>query len=110
MCGMELCCTPLLQTPLSDTDAGELADRFSALADPSRLRLLSLISQRGEVCACELVEPLGLAQPTISHHLKVLYETGLLGRERRGRWIHYWVDQNTVDSLRQALADERVPA
>ena len=99
----ELCCTPLLTVSLAERDATDLAERFKALADPARLRILSLVSERDEVCGCELVEPLGLSQPTVSHHLKVLHEAGLLERERRGRWIHYRVDRGAVDGLRDAL-------
>jgi ArsR family transcriptional regulator len=98
------CCTPLLTVSLPQQDADELAVRFKALADPARLRILSLVSERDEVCGCELVEPLGLSQPTVSHHLKVLWEAGLLERERRGRWIHYSVDEESVQGLREALA------
>ena len=85
------CCGPLLCEPLSQADAERLAAAFKVLADPGRLRLLSLIASKpnGEACACELVAPLGLAQPTVSHHLKVLHESGLLERERRGVWIYY---------------------
>ncbi len=100
----EVCCTPLLTIPLPESDAIDLAALFKALSDPARLRLLSLISERGEVCACDLVTPLGLAQPTVSHHLKVLFETDLLDRERRGRWIHYRVKETTVEALRTALS------
>lgn len=104
------CCTPLLSIPLPPADADELAARFKALADPARLRILSLIAERGEVCGCELVDPLGLSQPTVSHHLKILFEADLLERERRGRWIHYRVIDSTVDALRSALepAGERI--
>jgi ArsR family transcriptional regulator len=98
-----VCCTPLLTVPLPRTDAEDLAARFGALAEPARLRMLSLISARGDVCGCELVEPLGLSQPTVSHHLKVLFEAGLLAKERRGRWIHYSVDPEAVEGLRDAL-------
>lgn len=99
-----LCCTPLLTVPLPESEATDLAGLFKALSDPARLRLLSLISERGDVCACDLVAPLGLAQPTVSHHLKVLFEADLLDRERRGRWIHYRVKEATVEALRTALA------
>ena len=102
--GKTLCCTPLLTTPLQRSDADELAARFRALADPVRLRLLSLIADRGEVCACDLVVPLGISQPTVSHHLRTLFEADLVARERRGRWIHYRLVDSTVDALRQALA------
>jgi ArsR family transcriptional regulator len=98
------CCTPLLETPLRTGEAEHLASKFQALADPNRVRLLSVISDRGEVCACELVGTLDLSQPTISHHLKILHEAGLLTRERRGRWIHYAVDTAGVEGLAGALA------
>ena len=103
----QLCCAPLLTAPLSDVDAEELAGGFHALADPARLRLLSLIAAQpqGEVCACELVEPLGKSQPTVSHHLKVLFEAGLVDREKRGTWVWYWVVPERLAALRSALAD-----
>ena len=101
---MTQCCTPLLESPVTAGDAEHLASRFQALSDPKRLRLLSMISERGEVCACELVGALDLSQPTISHHLKVLHEAGFLTRERRGRWIHYAVDAEGVEGLAGALA------
>ena len=92
--------------PVGPADAARLAAGFHALADPSRLRLLSLIAAQssGEVCACELVGPLGKSQPTVSHHLKVLYEAGLVDRERRGSWIWYRVVPERLEALRQALA------
>ena len=98
------CCPPLLEAPLDRADAEALARRFRALGDPTRLRVLSLIADRGEVCACELVGAIGLAQPTLSHHLKVLHEEGLLDRERRGRWVHYRVRPEALDDLRRAMA------
>ena len=104
------CCTPLLTVSLPEADADALAARFKALADPARLRILSMVSDRGDVCGCELVEPLGLSQPTVSHHLNVLWEAGLLHRERRGRWIHYTVDEESVEGLREALATKTLLA
>lgn len=103
----QVCCAPLLAAPMSDSDAEELARGFHALADPARLRLLSLIAaqQEGEVCACELVEPLGKSQPTVSHHLKVLYEAGLVDREKRGTWVWYWVVPERLAALRSALSE-----
>jgi ArsR family transcriptional regulator len=103
---VEPCCAPLLRAPLSQGEAEQLAAAFKVVADPARLRLLSLIASKpgGEVCACELVEPLGLSQPTVSHHLKVLYEAGLLDRERRGIWIYYRVVPQRLQVLRDALA------
>src|SRR5947209_20072759 len=102
----ELCCAPLLAAPLAEDDAEELARGFHALADPARLRLLSLIAAQraGEVCACDLVAPLGKSQPTVSHHLKVLYEAGLVDRDKRGSWIWYRVVPGRLDALRAALA------
>jgi ArsR family transcriptional regulator len=100
------CCAPLLHARLGRTDAEELATAFKAIADPGRLRLLSHIAAQpgAEACVCNLVEPLGLAQPTVSHHLKVLTEAGLLERERRGTWMFYRLVPERVESLRQVLA------
>jgi len=100
------CCGPLLQTRLGRDDAEILATAFKAIADPGRLRLLSFIARQpgAEACVCHLVEPLGLAQPTVSHHLKVLTEAGLLARERRGTWMFYRLVPERVEALRQALA------
>jgi ArsR family transcriptional regulator len=103
----QVCCAPLLAEPLAEGDAEELARGFHALADPARLRLLSLIAAQadGEVCACELVEPLGKSQPTVSHHLKVLYEAGLVDREKRGTWVWYWVMAERLAALRDVLGN-----
>lgn len=100
------CCPPLLHARLERADAAELATAFKAIADPARLRLLSFIASQpaAEACVCHLVEPLGLAQPTVSHHLKVLTEAGLLQRERRGTWMFYRLVPERVQTLRQALA------
>ncbi len=102
----EPCCPSLLDAPLGPAEASTLAATFAALSDPARLRLLSLIAARpnGEACACELVEPLGLSQPTVSHHLKVLYEAGLVDREKRGTWVWYRVVAERLAELRAALA------
>lgn len=84
------CCAPLVEEPLAKVEADQLAGWFRVLGDPARLRLLSLIASKGEACAaCDLVEPLGVSQPTVSHHLKVLFEAGLVEREKRGRWVYY---------------------
>ena len=100
----ELCCGPIGEAPLSDAEAAELAGLLRVLADPVRLRLLSLIAMApAGVCACDLVDSVGRSQPTVSHHLKVLTEAGLLERERRGRWVWYWQDPARLDSVRQAL-------
>src|SRR5919197_4967303 len=102
----EACCPPILDAPLRRAEAERLAATFKAVADPARLRLLSLIASHpgGEACVCELTAPLGLSQPTVSHHLKVLSDAGLLEREQRGVWAYFRVAPATLDSLRDALA------
>jgi ArsR family transcriptional regulator len=102
----EECVPSILAAPLDESDAAELARGFAALADPARLRLFSLIAAQpeGEVCACALVEPLGRSQPTVSHHLRVLYEAGLVAREKRGTWVWYRPVPERVEALRAALA------
>ncbi len=94
-------CPPLLLKHLSHDDAEQLAVLFRVLGEPSRLQLLSLIASQptGAACACELIEPLGLSQPTVSHHLKVLYEAGFVTKERRGTWIYYQVVPQTLRML-----------
>src|SRR3989441_6896674 len=100
------CCPTVLGTRLKRDDAEELATAFKAIADPGRLRLLSFIAGQpgAEACVCHLIQPLGLAQPTVSHHLKVLTEAGLLARERRGTWMFYRLVPERVEALPQALA------
>jgi ArsR family transcriptional regulator len=98
------CCPSILQSPVEEKHAGELATAFAALSDPSRLRLFSMIAAREEVCACELVEPIGKSQPTISHHLRILFEAGLVERERRGTWIWYRAVPTRIEALREALS------
>jgi ArsR family transcriptional regulator len=100
------CCSPVLSSPLGEHDAERLAGLLKTLSDPTRLRLLSLIANcpDGTACACELVGVLDRSQPTISHHLKVLYEAGLLERWREGTWIHYRVRPNALAPLQSALA------
>lgn len=101
----EVCCAPVLQAPLREADAEVLAAAFKVLADPVRLRLLSLIAARdGETCACELVDVLDRTQPTISHHLAVLHDAGLLAREKRGRWVWYRTVPERLAALRDSLA------
>jgi ArsR family transcriptional regulator len=101
------CCPQVLAAPLSEPEAERLAGALRVLADPARLRLLSLIgsSPSGEACVCDLTAPLGLSQPTVSHHLKVLTEAGLLGREQRGRWAFYRLLPEPIELLRSALAE-----
>jgi ArsR family transcriptional regulator len=99
------CCTPVrVQVPDDDT-AEALARTFAALADPIRLRLLSCIAsaQSGEVCACDLIEPSGRSQPTVSHHMKILIDAGLVTRQKRGLWVWYRLDPSRLDALRAVL-------
>ncbi|MCU1378095.1 MAG: ArsR family transcriptional regulator [Acidimicrobiales bacterium] len=100
----ESCCGTVLGAPLSDADAAQLARAFAALADPVRLKLLSLVAAMDEVCSCDLQEPLGKSQPTISHHTKALAEAGLIVGEKRGRWMWWRVVPERVAALRDALA------
>jgi ArsR family transcriptional regulator len=106
----EVCCAPVMQAPLAEADAEELAGAFKVLADPVRLRLLSLIAAHdGETCACELVDVLDRSQPTISHHLAVLHDAGLLAREKRGRWVWYRTVPARIAALRDVLAPPLTP-
>ena len=100
------CCAPLVRSPLSTEDAAALASTLKAIAEPARLRLLSLIAahEGGEACVCDLIEPLGLSQPTVSHHLKVLVDAGLLTREKRGVWAYFTLVPGALDSLAAVLA------
>ncbi len=97
------CCGVVLAAPLSPSDADQLAGAFAALGDPVRLRLLSLIAAAGECCSCDLQEPLGKSQPTISHHTKALAEAGLIAGEKRGRWMWWRVVPERFAALRLAL-------
>lgn len=99
----EACCAPLLAAPLDVDRADELATAFAALADPVRLRLLSLVAEAGEVCSCDLQEPLGRSQPTVSHHTRVLAEAGLIAGEKRGRWVWWSVVPDRLEQLRTVL-------
>jgi ArsR family transcriptional regulator len=102
---VDACCAPLQAEALDATQAPELARRFAALGDPVRLRLLSMLATTpdGAVCACDLVEPLGKSQPTVSHHLKVLREAGLVTSEKRGVNVWYAAVPAALESLRDAL-------
>jgi len=99
-------CPPLLQQPLAAEDAEHLSAALKAIADPARLRLLSLIQAQPdhEACVCHLTEPLGLSQPTVSHHLKVLLQAGLVEREQRGSWAFFRVREKPLAALRDLLA------
>lgn len=99
------CCPGLLTAPLDEGQADELAKVFKALGDPVRLRLLSMIASRagGEVCVCDLTPAFELSQPTISHHLKLLKQAGLIDSERRGTWVYYRLLPETTDRLAALL-------
>ncbi|GAA0943104.1 metalloregulator ArsR/SmtB family transcription factor [Actinocorallia libanotica] len=99
------CCPGLLTTPLAAEEAAELARVFKALGDPVRLQLLSMIASRagGEVCVCDLTPAFELSQPTISHHLKLLREAGLIDGQRRGTWVYYRLVPETTDRLASIL-------
>jgi ArsR family transcriptional regulator, arsenate/arsenite/antimonite-responsive transcriptional repressor len=99
--GTAACCPPLSAQPLSQAQAEQVAPLLKALADPVRLRLMSLVASHagGEACVCDLNEAFDLSQPTISHHLKVLYEAGLLARDKRGVWVYYRARTEALASL-----------
>jgi ArsR family transcriptional regulator len=99
-----VCCAPLMAEPLAEDDAAELAKVFAALADPVRLRLLSLVAAGGEVCSCDLEDPLGKSQPTVSHHTSALADAGLIVGEKRGRWMMWQVVPERLAALRAALS------
>ncbi|MFF4413098.1 metalloregulator ArsR/SmtB family transcription factor [Streptosporangium sp. NPDC001559] len=95
------CCAPIVRQPLGEGEAAELAVLLKAVADPVRLRLLSMIGSHagGEACVCDLTDAFELTAPTISHHLKVLRTAGLIDSERRGTWVYYWIIPETVNRL-----------
>jgi ArsR family transcriptional regulator len=100
------CCTPLVREPLTAAEADQLATTMKALADPARLRLLSIVaaSAGAEACVCDLIEPVGLSQPTVSHHLKVLTNAGFLTRSKRGTWAYFTLVPGALDRISQLLA------
>ena len=100
----DVCCSPVAASALSEVEAAQLAHAFTALADPVRLRILSLIAQADEVCACDLTGPVERSQPTVSHHTKILAEAGLITGEKRGRWVYWRVVPERLDTLRGTLA------
>ncbi|MGW2061038.1 ArsR/SmtB family transcription factor [Streptomyces sp. NPDC001937] len=106
-----VCCSPMVREPLGEGDAIDLARMFKALSDPVRLRLLSLIASHegGEACVCDLTGPFDVSQPTISHHLKVLREAGLVGSERRATWVYYWVLPTALARLSSLLQTSDEP-
>ena len=99
------CCTPVRAETVDVATAETLARSFAALSDPIRLRLLSFIASADtdEVCACDLIEPSGRSQPTVSHHMKILIDAGLVTREKRGLWVWYRLVPSRLDALRSAL-------
>lgn len=103
---IDVCCAPVTAGVLSEQEADDLASLFKVLADPARLRLLSMVAaaEPGEACACDLVEPVGRSQPTVSHHLSMLVDAGLLTREKRGKWAWYRIVPERLASVRAALA------
>ena len=103
------CCTPLLREPISASQAAGLARVLRALADPVRLRLVSMVAahEGGEACVCDLTEPLGLTQPTISHHLKILVDAGIFTRDKRGVWAYYALVPSAMDALSAVLSTTR---
>jgi ArsR family transcriptional regulator, arsenate/arsenite/antimonite-responsive transcriptional repressor len=100
------CCSPLTREPISAEDAASLARILKAVAEPARLRLVSMVAahQNAEACVCDLTEPLGLSQGTVSHHLKILVDAGILSRDQRGTWAYYAVVPGALDSLAGLLA------
>ena len=97
------CCAPLTESALSISGSGDMARVFAALGDPVRLRLFSLVATGGEVCSCNLEEPLGRSQPTVSHHTRVLVEAGLIVGDKRGRWTWWRVVPHRLQELRELL-------
>jgi ArsR family transcriptional regulator len=106
------CCAPLAREPMSQDQAGKVAPLLRALADPVRLRLVSMVlsHERGEACVCDLTPAFDLSQPTISHHLKVLHDSGLLDREKRGVWVYYRARPQAMAALMGLFATVGGPA
>ena len=105
----DACCAPLLREPITASQAATLARTLKAVADPTRLRLVSMVAahEGGEACVCDLTEPLGLTQPTISHHLKILVDAGIFSREKRGVWAYYSLVPASLDALSAVLRTTR---
>jgi ArsR family transcriptional regulator len=97
------CCEPIAGG-LKPPEAAELAGLFKALADPARLMIVSMLANAEEVCVCDLTEPLGLSQPTVSHHVKQLRDAGFITSERRGKWIYHRLASEQLDAVRRAIA------
>jgi len=105
----DACCVPLLREPLTPGQAADLARTLKALADPTRLRLVSMVAahEGGEACVCDLTGPLGLTQPTVSHHLKILVDAGIFTRDKRGAWAYYALVPSALDALSAMLSTAR---
>ena len=99
------CCAPLTREPISAAEAVDLATQLKAIADPARLRLISMVAAHDEqeACVCDLTEPLGLSQGTVSHHLKVLVDAGIFSRDKRGTWAYYRLVPGALDSIASVL-------
>lgn len=106
------CCVPRVTSSLTAEDAERAAQVFKALGDPTRVRLLSLIAagDGGEACICDLTDPVGLSQGTVSHHMKLLAEAGLVTREQRGKWAYFTLNENTLGAAANALRPRNDPA
>jgi ArsR family transcriptional regulator len=102
------CCSPVVRQVIQSVEAETLALGFKALADPTRLRLISLVAahEDAEACVCELTDPVGLTQPTVSHHLKILVDAGILTREQRGKWAYYRLVPEALNALAALIATQ----
>ena len=100
------CCSPVVREVITATQAETLASALKAIAEPTRLRLISLVAahEDQEACVCDLTDPVGLSQPTVSHHLKVLVDAGILTREQRGKWAYYRLVPNTLDNIARLVS------
>ena len=100
------CCSPVVRQAIQPVEAETLAFGFKALAGPTRLRLISLVAahEDAEACVCELTDPVGLSQPTVSHHLKILVDAGILTREQRGKWAYYRLVPEALNALAALIA------
>ncbi len=104
------CCEPVCCAPMTVHDADDMAAALRALADPTRLRLFSMVAASEEQCACDLTGPLGVSQPTVSHHLKILHQAGLVTREQRGKWAFYSADTDRLEQLSRFLDPTAAPS
>lgn len=102
------CCSPVVRQVIEPADAEVLAGSLKAIAEPTRLRLISLVAAHAdaEACVCDLTEPVGLSQPTVSHHLKILVDAGILTREQRGKWAYYRLVPDTLADIARLIAPQ----